>query len=147
MDSKKNYPKIIILTLPLRELPTVFPPIGSLSVITALKKAGFENTNFYNVDFLRPKYEEILAYIEKEKPDIIGISAVVSTGYRFTKDLSLDIKKILPNVTIILGGNLGASAEVILKKTGVDSICTGEGEKTAVDFVHCWLNAKSAAFP
>jgi anaerobic magnesium-protoporphyrin IX monomethyl ester cyclase len=143
MSNKKCAPKIIILTLPLRDTPTDFPPLGSLSVITALKKAGFENTHFYNLDFLRPKYEEVLTYLEKEKPDILGVSAVVSTGYGYTKKLSLDIKKLLPDVTILLGGNLGASAEILLKKTGVDFICSGEGDKTAVDFVHCWLKAKS----
>ena len=76
----KHYPKIIVLTLPLREEPTTFPPLGSLSVITALKKSGFENTHFYNLDVLRPKYKEILAFLEKENPDIIGISAIVSTA-------------------------------------------------------------------
>jgi len=143
MDNKICSPKIIILTLPLRGEPTCFPPLGSLSVITNLKKAGFENTHFYNLDLLRPKYEEVLAYLEKEKPDIIGISAVISTSYEYTKLLSLDIKKIMPNITILLGGNLGASAEVLLKKTGVDFICSGEGDKTAVDFVHSWLKDKS----
>jgi hypothetical protein len=42
-----------------------------------------------------------------------------------------------------MGGNLGASAEIILKKTGVDYICTGEGEKTIVDFANCWMAAKT----
>ena len=132
-----------MLTLPLREQPTSWPPLGILSVITTLKKAGFENTHFYNLDLLRPEYENILAYLEKEEPDIVGISAVVSTSYGYTKKLSKDIKALLPDATIFLGGNLGASAEVILKKTGVDFICSGEGDKTSVDFVNCWLTAKS----
>lgn len=135
-------PKIIILTLPLREQATYWPPLGSLSVITALKKAGFE-TQFYNLDLLRPRHEDILTHLEKEKPEIVGISAVVSTGYGYAKKLSLGIKKILPNTTIILGGNLGASAEVLLHKTGVDFICVGEGDKTVIDFVSCWEYAES----
>ena len=32
-------------------------------------------------------------------------------------------------------GNLGASAEIILKKTDVDFVYTGEGEVTILDFV------------
>lgn len=108
-----------------------------------LKKARFKNTQFYNLDLLRPKHDEILAYLKKENPDIIGISAVVSTSYGYTKKLSLDIKTTLPNTTILLGGNLGASAEVLLKKTGVDFICLGEGDKTVVDFVHCYQHAES----
>jgi hypothetical protein len=46
----KNSPHILIVTVPLRPIPTDFPPMGSLSVITALHKTGFDNTEFYNVD-------------------------------------------------------------------------------------------------
>ncbi len=59
------------------------------------------------------------------------------------KKLAIDIKTLLPDTTIILGGNLGASAEIILKKIGVDFVCTGEGEVTIVDFIECWMGAQS----
>ena len=139
----QNSPKILILTTPIRPVPTGFPPIGSLSIITELKKAGYRDIEFYNIDYLRPDYKDAIAHIKERKPDILGISAVVSTAYAYTKDLSLDIKSELPNTTIILGGNLGASAEIILKKTGVDFVCTGEGEVTILDFVSCWMSAQS----
>ena len=142
MDPRKS-PEILIVTTPLRPIPTDFPPIGSLSVITALRKAGFEKTELYNIDFLRPSFSEVLDYIESKKPDILGISAVVSTAYEYTKNLSLEIKRRLPETTIFMGGNLGASAEIVLKKTGVEFICTSEGERTAVDFANCWLTAES----
>ena len=138
-----NSPKILIVTIPLRPIPTDFPPMGSLSVITALKKAGFNNTEFYDIDYLRPALSDVLNYIEDKKPDILGISAVVSTAYEYTKNLSLEIQKRLPETTILMGGNLGASAEIVLKKTGVEYICTSEGERTAVDFVNCWKTANS----
>ena len=141
--SPQNNPRILIITTPIRPIPTDFPPLGSLSLITALRTAGFDNTEFYNIDYLRPTYSEILAYIKEKSPDILGISAVVSTAYEFTKKVTLDIKRLLPQTTIILGGNLGASAEIILKKTGMDFICTGEGEKTIVDFSNCWKIAKT----
>jgi anaerobic magnesium-protoporphyrin IX monomethyl ester cyclase len=139
----KNSPKILILTTPIRPIPTDFPPLGSLSVITALNKAGFHNTEFYNIDLLRPQYSDVIEFIKEKNPDVIGISAVVSTAYGYSKKLSLDIKKLLPETTIILGGNLGASAEIILNKTGVDFVCTGEGEVTIVDFIECWIDAES----
>ena len=139
----KKIPSILIVTIPLRPIPTDYPPMGSLSVITALNKAGFNNTEFYDIDFLRPCFAEVLDYIKNKKPDILGISAVVSTAYDYTKKLSLEIKNKLPETTILMGGNLGASAEIVLDKTGVDFICTGEGERTAVDFVNCWMTAKS----
>jgi radical SAM superfamily enzyme YgiQ (UPF0313 family) len=140
--SKPNIPKIVIITIPLRGEPTDFPPIGSLSVITSLKRAGFTNTCFYNIDYLRPAFDEIIDYLKKEQPDILGISAVVSTTYAFTKKLSLAVKQALPETTILMGGNLGASAEIVLQKTGTDYICTGEGEKTAVNFTNRWLTAE-----
>lgn len=136
--SRPSNPKIVVCTTPLRPVPTDYPPIGSLSVLSALNKAGFDNTVFYNIDLLRPEFEEALATLEKEKPDILGISAVVSTAYSYVKKLSLEIKRRLPDTTILLGGNLGASAEILLRKTGVDFVCTGEGERTATDFVRCW---------
>jgi anaerobic magnesium-protoporphyrin IX monomethyl ester cyclase len=139
----ENNPKILIVTTPIRPIPTEFPPLGSLSILSALNKAGFNNTEFYNIDLLRPAYEDVLAHIQKNKPDILGISAVVSTAYEYSKKLSLDIKKLLPQTTIVLGGNLGASAEIILKKTGVDFVCTGEGEATMVEFVTQWLTTKT----
>ena len=139
----KNSPKILILTTPIRPTPTEFPPLGSLSVITALNKAGFHNTEFFNIDLLRPEYSNVIEYIKEKNPDVVGVSAVVSTAYGYSKKLSLDIKKLLPDTTIILGGNLGASAEIILNKTGVDFVCTGEGEVTIVDFIECWMDAKS----
>ncbi|QPJ64052.1 MAG: radical SAM protein [Candidatus Nitrohelix vancouverensis] len=140
--SDKSNPKILMVTTPIRPVPTNFPPIGSLSVLTALHQAGYENTIFYNIDRLRPSYSEVLEFIKKEQPDILGVSAVVSTAYDYTKKLTLDVKKMFPDTTILLGGNMGASAEILLKKTGVDFVCTGEGEQMAVDFVNCWVQAK-----
>lgn len=142
MDNTGN-PKIIIVTTPIRPTPTYYPPVGSLAVVTALKGAGFANTHFYNIDLLRPSYEDVLAHLKREKPDILGISAIVSTAYAYTKKLSLDVKRISPETTVLLGGNLGASAEIILRKTGVDFVCTGEGEETAVEFARGWKEAKS----
>jgi anaerobic magnesium-protoporphyrin IX monomethyl ester cyclase len=143
MLNPKKKPKILIITTPIRPVPTEFPPLGSLSVISALNKAGFNDTELYNIDLLRPNYKDVISHIETSNPDILGISAVVSTAYEYSKRLSQDIKKLLPQTTIVLGGNLGASAEIILKKTGVDFICTGEGEASMVEFVKRWMTAQA----
>ena len=140
---KTKNPKTIVATIPLRKTPAVYPPIGSLSIITVLRRAGFLDSHLYNTDWFRPNFEQVIDHLKKEQPDILGISAVVSTSYDYTKKLSLEIKKALPQTTIIMGGNLGASAEVVLKKTGVDFVCTGEGDRTVVDFVNCWLTAEN----
>jgi len=140
---KTNNPKTIIVTIPLREIRAAYFPVGSLSVVTVLRRAGFTDSHLYNTDWFRPNFEQLVDYLKTEKPDILGISAVVSTSYEYTKKISIEIKKVLPQTTIIMGGNMGASAEVVLKKTGVDFICTGEGDRTVVDFVNRWLTAEN----
>ncbi len=137
--------KIIVVTTPIRPIPTEYPPLGSMAVIKALRKAGFDNTQFYDIDGLRPKYEEALKYLVAAKPDVLGISAVVSTAYEYVKKLSLDIKRLLPDTTIVLGGNLGASAEILLHKTGVDFVAVGEGERTMTSFVQQFIQSRNKA--
>ncbi len=95
MARTKN-PKTIIATIPLRETPAAYFPVGSLSVVTVLRRAGFIDSHLYNTDWFRPRFEQLIEYLKSEKPDILGISAVVSTSYEFTKKLSLEIKKLLP---------------------------------------------------
>jgi len=131
----KNELKIVITTTPIRPIPTDYPPIGALSVISSLKNAGYSSTKLYDIDRLRPSFEDALNHLISIKPDVVGISAVVSTAYEYTKKFSLAIKKNLPNTTIILGGNLGASAEILLKYSGIDYVVVGEGEKVIVEFM------------
>ncbi len=122
--------KIMIVTLPLRAEPTQFPPFGSLTLINYLRKHGIDDVEFYDIDVHRPTFEEVMEHIRKAKPGILGISAVVSTAYAYTKRLSLAVKEALPDTLIVLGGNMGSSAEILLRKTGVDLVVVGEGEKT-----------------
>jgi anaerobic magnesium-protoporphyrin IX monomethyl ester cyclase len=127
--------KIMIVSTPIRPVPTPFPPFGSLALVKYLRKNGIEDVSFYNIDGNRPDYDDVLAHIEAEKPDLVGISAVVSTAYEYSKRLSLDIKRILPDSMIVLGGNMGASANVLLRKTGVDMCILGEGEAIFLDVI------------
>src|SRR3990167_671807 len=142
---KKNNLRILIITTPIRSVPSIYPPIGSLAVIKALRKSGCEGVELYDIDALRPAYEIVLEHIKAFKPDILGISAVVSTAYEYAKKISLDVKQQIPNVTVVLGGNLGASAEILLRKTGVDFVVSGEGERTMSAFVHKFQETKNRA--
>jgi len=116
-----------ICTTPIRPNPTDFPPLGSLAIIQSLKEIG-THCDFYNIDFHRPDLESVAAYFRENQFDFVGISAVVSTAYAYTKTLSLLIKEVSPNTIQILGGNLGASAEVILRRTEIDFCVIGDGE-------------------
>jgi hypothetical protein len=59
-------PNILIVTIPIRPIPTDFPPVESLSVIKALKKSGFSKIEFYGIYYLRPSFSEVLDCIERK---------------------------------------------------------------------------------
>lgn len=125
--------KIIFITLPQRRTPDFFPPYGAMSVVKSLRKIGYRNTSLLNLDVLRLSQDEAVASVTDLKPDIIGISAPVSTSYGNCKYFASEIRKRLSNAIIVLGGNLTASAELIVKKTEVDYCVIGEGEKVACE--------------
>jgi radical SAM superfamily enzyme YgiQ (UPF0313 family) len=127
--------KSLFITLPQRNLPCLVPPYGAMAVINSLRKAGYKDTFLYNIDVLRPSRADAIDYIVKYNPEILCISSVVSTGYENCKFFSLELKKRLPNVIIILGGNIVVSAEILLQKTGVDFCVLGEGEKVCCRFL------------
>ena len=129
MEKPNHALKIMLLSLPLREVPTVFPPMGILAIQNYLRKHGITKVEFYHLDVLRPAYSAVLEHIEKERPDVVGISAVVSTAYAYTKRLTLDIRQRLDSTLVVVGGNLAASAELLLRKTGTDLCVLGEGER------------------
>lgn len=119
--------KICICTTPIRPEPTNFPPFGSMAIIQSLRTMG-EDVYFYNIDYFRYPHNEVEAYYSEQQFDIVGISAVVSTAYSYTKYLADLIKKVSPNTAIIVGGNLAASAEILLRKCQVDFCVVGDGE-------------------
>ncbi len=130
--------KLLLINTPNRVNPCEFPPYACLSLMKYLKKNGYKDDelDFYNVDYHRPELDELLEIIKEKKPDVLGISAVVSTSYKFTKEISLLVKKELPDTKIIVGGNLAASAEILLRKTGTDFCVLGEGENILLDFMN-----------
>lgn len=132
----------VFITLPQRGCPSFSPPLGPLAVINALKKHGYENIHFYNIDVLRPSREKAIEHIVSLHPDVVAISAPVSTAYDNCRFFSKELKKVLPNTRIILGGNMTASAEIILRGTGVDYCVIGEGEKVTCELFD-WIQTKN----
>lgn len=129
--------KILIVTLPQRSAPSIFPPLGALSVVNYTRRHFGQRAEveFLNLDVHRAEFETTIADIASRRPDIVGISAVVSTAYAYTKRLSLAIKERLPGTLVVVGGNMAASAEILLRKAGVDVCVLGEGERVFVNLV------------
>ena len=78
----------------------------------------------------------VLEYINTFKPDVVGLSAVVSTCYAQVKRLSELIKNTRPETKLVLGEILTASANLVLRKTKVDICVIGDGEIAWVDLLH-----------
>jgi len=118
------------------DLP-VMPKIAIVCLIKWMEKSGYirENYDYYDIDMLSSTNEEILNYVLKTKPDVVGISAVVSTTYDQVKRISRLVRQACPDSWIVLGGNMAASANVILNKTAVDICVQGDGEIPLVEFL------------
>ena len=129
--------KVIICTTPIRPEPTSYPPLGSMALMQSLRASGYD-PYFYDIDGLRPTFEEVVAFFRERSPDVVGISAVVSTAYAYTKRLVLTIKEASPNTKIVVGGNLAASSEMLLRLCKVDVCGIGEGEWVFVNLVRYW---------
>lgn len=126
--------KVAVMTTPIRPYPTDFPPLGSLAVIQALRERGFD-VSFLNIDYHRQAEEEIRRYFREGCFDVVGVSAVVSTAYAYTKYIAQLIRDESPNSVIVVGGNLAASAEVLLRLTETDICVLGDGELIFADLV------------
>ena len=75
-----------------------------------------------------------LRRIEKEKPDLIGLS-ILSGNSRFSLELSKAIKS-QTDVKIIAGGpHPTVEPEDVLRTFPVDGVCVGEGEGTCLEVV------------
>lgn len=127
--------RICICTTPIRPYPTNYPPFGSMAVIQSLRHVG-EEVSFYNIDYFRFKHDQIERHFRENQFDMVGISAVVSTAYAYTKYLANLIHTVSPNTIIVVGGNLAASAEILLRKCEIDFCVTGDGELIIRELVH-----------
>ena len=92
------------------------------------EKNGFPTCKFYDTDMLYPLDEEIEKYFIKNKADVVGFSAVVTTSYLQVKRLARIIKKVNKKTLIVCGGYLTSAANTILRKTEVDVCVVGDGE-------------------
>jgi len=97
-------------------------------------RAGYD-PYFYDIDGLRPSFEEVERFFRDYQPDVVGVSAVVSTAYGYTKRLTKMLRRVCPQAKVIVGGNLAASAEILHRLAGIDICVIGEGEVVSVNLI------------
>lgn len=106
------------------------PKMGIVSLVQHMQRNGIgdDEYDFYDIDMLLPEDEVLFKYFERTAPGIVGLSAVTSGAYTQAKRVSRIIRNACPNAWIVLGGNMAASANVILRKTDIDLCVVGDGE-------------------
>ena len=78
-------------------------------------------------DFLT---EDIFGIIQREKVDIVGLSALFDISISSLELLSSEIKKASPETLVVAGGYpcTNFAEDIIYRNDSIDAICLGEGE-------------------
>ncbi len=113
-----------------------FPPLGIQTLAPVLRQYGHEVILF---DTCHPemKKENIANDINEQKPDLIALSFLSTTSYKYMKQVAGFLKSSAPEIPIIAGGPFATkNAELILMDCDfVDYIGIGEGEELMPDFL------------
>ncbi len=123
-----------------RKSITAFPPLSILYLAAVLEEMNVE-VSVLDQPALGFTVEEVVQWVEREAPDILGFSTLTSSGQTAAL-ISTKVKEKNPEVTIIFGNHHATfNAERILRKyPSVDIVVRGEGEKTIVELVNCIEN-------
>jgi anaerobic magnesium-protoporphyrin IX monomethyl ester cyclase len=92
--------------------------------------------SFLDIEMLSPSDDDLRSYLREMKPEIVGLSAVLSHSYQQVKRVSKLIKEVLPATWVVVGGNLGASSHIVLRRTDVDCCIVGDGEAAFLEFAN-----------
>ncbi len=110
----------------------IAPPLGILYLASYLRKnmAGIELSI---IDGQIEGFEGTISQINHFGPDILGISVhtLVANG---AYEVARRIKKEHPQTLVIMGGcHCTGFPEDVIKKSGADLVCVGEGEQTMLE--------------
>ncbi len=127
--------KMLLINPPMQENnKTTFPSFGIAYITHELRKHGY-SVEILDIDAYRYSKPEVTQLIEKSGADIIGIGGLV-TVYPYLHWLIPEIRKLKPEVKIILGGPIAASLnEKCFEKFAIDYEVIGEGEITIIELL------------
>lgn len=113
---------------------SIIHPLGLAYLAGILKKEQFD-VKILDAEALNLADEEIIGYIEKYKPNLVGLGAKTPGIYKVFR-IAKKIKKKYPKIKIVLGGpHPTALPEESIEKEVVDFVIVGEGEFTMLELV------------
>jgi len=113
-----------------------FPPIGIMSLSAVLKRAGHECVMFDQANPDTPN-DVIVNEIQRQRPDLVGLSFLSTTSYPYAKMLARQIRATDAHVRLAFGGVFATlNAQLVkLQCPEVDFVCRGDGEQLILDLV------------
>ena len=131
----------VVLINPAQSTKYSQPPIGLALIAAVLEKGGYQ-VNVLDANLLKLKPYDVAPLVHNA--DIIGLTAMTST-INTAKAIAQHLKKVKPDLTIILGG---AHATLLPEETlattpEIDIIVRGEGEETIIKLLQALEHKKS----
>lgn len=133
--------KVLLMTPPYHcgmiESAGVWLPLGLVYLAGEVRKIKDVEVIIYDAMSLYHNYEDISKVIEREKPDILGISAITASINDSLKVCAL-AKRIYPPIKTVLGNvHPTFMYNEVLNSDIVDFVVIGEGEITFKELVLC----------
>lgn len=115
-----------------------------LGYISSVLEREDHSVEIYSQDKHHYPEEHLTRYLNKNRFDFIGVSAVAGYyQYRKLLKISRAINDSHQRPFYLLGGHGPApEPEFFLKKTGADAVVVGEGEKTVIELLDAVINNK-----
>lgn len=88
-------------------------------------------------------FDTVALEVQKEKPDLVGISSLFSPYYREVLHCAEEIRKKIDVPIIIGGSHVSCDPLSILRHPFVDFVIRGEGERPFVEFIKAFQKGKN----
>ncbi len=125
----------VALVFPRAKYPTGDPPLGVAYLAAAMRKATGEAPVIIDTTFAADPAGLVKRELEKERFDLVGISAMVTMAREATH-AAREAKRTNPGCKVIVGGPHPTTLpDLVLAEEAVDAVCVGEGEETFVELL------------
>jgi radical SAM superfamily enzyme YgiQ (UPF0313 family) len=132
--------KVALIKPPSQNQPLKVPPLGLAYLASVLK----ENNIAVKILDLTVENTPLDAYLSKEKPDIVGVSAML-TNARNAFNVTKQAKQALPKSFVVMGGAYPSmmGARLLARHSEVDAVVVGEAEYSFHKLVNQLQNNKT----
>lgn len=125
--------KVVLVQPPTSRPKAETLPAGLLYVAGALLRAGHD-VQLFDADLNRQPTPDAVDSLLGTNYNVAGFGGITTT-YGWVKAISLELKRLNPGKPLIAGGFLSTVSGLLLERTGIDAVVTGEGEISSVNLV------------